>query len=78
MGMGEPKRQSVEYALRVQRLLQAVKDLEECAFEFPEKRDETVYLLDNYSDNSKESGKFLKRAADEVAAVGMLEILHEA
>ena len=65
------------YALRVERLVEAVKDLEECAFEFPETREKTVELLEKYSEKSKNSGRTLRRAADEVAAVGMLEILHQ-
>ena len=38
-----------DYALRVERLLEAVKELEDCAIEFPETRDRTVELLEKYS-----------------------------
>ena len=77
MGMGMEQKNERSYAVRVDRLLEALNDLEECAFEFPETRDKTVELLERYSESSKGSERVLKRAADEVAAVGMLEILHD-
>ncbi len=78
MGMGMDEYTTTKsYALRVERLLAAVKDLEDCALEFPETRDETIALLEGTSENLGTSGRVLRRAADEVAAVGMLEILHE-
>ncbi len=77
MGMGEYTTQRKEYEQRVQHVLQAVKELEECALDFPETRDQTLELLENYSGKSKESGRIMRSAAQEVAAIGMLEILHE-
>lgn len=66
------------YALRVQRLHDAIKDLEECALDFPDVREGTVELLESYSETSKESSTELKKAAEEIVAVEMLEILHGA
>lgn len=63
-------------ALRVERLIETIKDLEECAIEFPETRGKTLELLECYQYGSRESSRLIKRATDKVAAVSMLEILH--
>lgn len=78
MGMGMDKITTRSYALRVQRLRDAIKDLEECALDFPEVRDSTLDLLESYSDTSKQYSGELKKAAEDIAAVDMLEILHGA
>ena len=74
--MGEYKSE-MSYASRVERLIDAVKDLEECAFEYPETRDMTIEILERYSKESKVAGKVLRNTADEVAALSMLEMLHD-
>lgn len=77
MGMGENKRQRMEYEKRVRRLARAVQELEECALDFPDVRDHAVELLENYSVGSEESEEVMKKAAQEIAAIGMLEIFQE-
>ncbi|MDE1768227.1 MAG: hypothetical protein KGH67_01995 [Candidatus Micrarchaeota archaeon] len=73
--MEESKTKSREYALIIQRLDKAVKELEEYAMGQPEVRESTIRLLDDYSRTSTEP-RAMRRAADEIAAVNMLEILH--
>ncbi len=65
------------YALRVARFVKAVEELEEHAMKLPDARVGTVELLESYSRRPKVPYRVLKNAADEISAIGMLEILHE-
>ncbi len=58
------------------RILEAVNGLEEFALVFPDFRDDIVELMEKRSKEINERIKTIEDAKSRIAAIGMLEILH--